>query len=225
MLTDALTSTSSTVQDDAAATNGSANSQNDNSLQNRFLTMLTAELKNQDPTNPMSSTEMVSQLSQLSESQGINNLNKLSQTQILALLGTQRLASSQLIGKTVDYKSDHLSVKKSDDTFSGSVDPSEVTGDSVTFNVTDKAGNILQTIKATKGADGRCDWQWDGTDQHGHHLESGDYKITSSTGKPMHVILKGQVHTVNFESNGSTQLVFADQRETSIQNILSIADK
>ncbi|HTY98764.1 MAG TPA: flagellar hook capping FlgD N-terminal domain-containing protein, partial [Rhodocyclaceae bacterium] len=35
------------------------------SMQNQFLTLLTAQLKNQDPTNPMDSAQMTSQLAQI----------------------------------------------------------------------------------------------------------------------------------------------------------------
>src|ERR1700719_3133081 len=40
-----------------------------------FLTLLLAQLKNQDPTSPVDSNEFLSQLASLSEVQGINQLN------------------------------------------------------------------------------------------------------------------------------------------------------
>jgi flagellar basal-body rod modification protein FlgD len=43
--------------------------------QNRFLKLLTTQLKNQDPLNPMDNAQMTSQLAQISTVDGIEKLN------------------------------------------------------------------------------------------------------------------------------------------------------
>ena len=54
-----------------------ANAKNNTSqdLNNSFLTLLVAQLKNQDPTNPMQNNELTSQLAQINTVQGIEKLN------------------------------------------------------------------------------------------------------------------------------------------------------
>ncbi len=54
-----------------------ANAKNNTSqdLSNSFLTLLVAQLKNQDPTNPMQNNELTSQLAQINTVQGIEKLN------------------------------------------------------------------------------------------------------------------------------------------------------
>jgi flagellar basal-body rod modification protein FlgD len=89
---DAVTSATST-QSTAAATGAKANVD-----YNSFLKLLVAELKNQDPTKPMDSTEYVAQLATFSNvEQGIQTNSKLDD---LISLGHLQQAGS-IIGRTL----------------------------------------------------------------------------------------------------------------------------
>lgn len=68
--------------------------------QSDFMKLLTTQMQFQDPTNPMSSTDMVSQLSQFSSVQGMQQLNT-SLTQMLLL--QQVTQGANLIGKQITY--------------------------------------------------------------------------------------------------------------------------
>ncbi|MCK1284597.1 flagellar hook assembly protein FlgD [Bradyrhizobium sp. 44] len=67
---------------------------------NTFLQLLVAEMKNQDPTNPMDTSQYMSQFAQLSSvEQAMQTNNKLD-----ALLSSQSLSQANgLIGKTVSF--------------------------------------------------------------------------------------------------------------------------
>ena len=54
----------------ASTANGSATD-----IQNRFLSLLVAQMKNQDPLNPLDNAQVTSQMAQLSTVQGITNMN------------------------------------------------------------------------------------------------------------------------------------------------------
>lgn len=70
--------------------------------QQQFLQLLTAQLQNQDPLNPLSSQDFTTQLAQLSSVSGIQQLN----TSIQQLLQLQQLSQgAALMGKTVTYLS------------------------------------------------------------------------------------------------------------------------
>jgi flagellar basal-body rod modification protein FlgD len=66
-----------------------------------FLKLLVAQMKYQDPLEPTDSAQMMSQLAQFSQVEGLNNLNR----QITALGLSQDFSSAvAMIGKTVSYK-------------------------------------------------------------------------------------------------------------------------
>lgn len=65
-----------------------------------FLNLLTIQLKNQDPIDPVSQDQFISQLSQFSMLEGIEGLNK-SFDQILRI--EQLNQGIQLVGKETEY--------------------------------------------------------------------------------------------------------------------------
>jgi flagellar basal-body rod modification protein FlgD len=65
-----------------------------------FLKLLVAQMQHQDPLQPTDSSQMMSQLAQFSQVEGLNNLNR----QITALGLSQDFSSAvAMIGKTVKY--------------------------------------------------------------------------------------------------------------------------
>jgi flagellar basal-body rod modification protein FlgD len=68
--------------------------------QNQFLQLLTAQLKNQDPLNPVSGTDFNTQLAQFSSLSALQQLN----ANFQQLLQLQQLSQgAALVGKTVLY--------------------------------------------------------------------------------------------------------------------------
>src|SRR5579862_5079382 len=63
-----------------------------------FLTLMLAQLKNQDPTSPVDSNTFLSQLASLSEVQGITALNNSFSTLSSSLASGQALQASSLLG-------------------------------------------------------------------------------------------------------------------------------
>ncbi|EDW1388237.1 flagellar hook assembly protein FlgD, partial [Salmonella enterica subsp. enterica] len=80
---------------------GSMTGSNAADLQSSFLTLLVAQLKNQDPTNPLQNNELTTQLAQISTVSGIEKLN----TTLGAISGqidnSQSLQATTLIGHGV----------------------------------------------------------------------------------------------------------------------------
>ena len=67
---------------------------------NTFLQLLVAEMKNQDPTNPMDTAQYMSQFAQLSTVEQAMQTN----SKLDALLSSQSLSQANgLIGKTVSF--------------------------------------------------------------------------------------------------------------------------
>lgn len=71
--------------------------------QTDFMSLLMAQMKNQNPLDPQSSSEFASQLAQFSSLQGINKMND-NLASLLTLQGLNQ--GTNLIGKTVTYTAD-----------------------------------------------------------------------------------------------------------------------
>ena len=78
-----------------------------------FIKMMVAELENQDPMNPMSNTEMLSQISQI---RSITSNDRLTSSIESLTLGQALSTASSLIGKTV------TGVNSLDESVTGKVD-------------------------------------------------------------------------------------------------------
>ncbi len=93
--------------------------------QDQFLRLLMAQLKHQDPSEPMSSSEMVTQMAQLSSLEAMNGLR----SSFSAVLDLQRLlGGTQLIGREVEYTLGDLPQR-------GVVESVSITGDAVRLSV------------------------------------------------------------------------------------------
>jgi flagellar basal-body rod modification protein FlgD len=84
-----------------------------------FIKMMVAELENQDPMNPMSNTEMLSQISQI---RSITSNDKLAAGIESLTLGQSLATASSMIGKTV------TGVNTLDETITGKVDKVTIEG-------------------------------------------------------------------------------------------------
>jgi len=145
-----------------------------NAQQTQFLTMLTAQLKNQDPMNPMDNAQITSQLAALSTVTGINQLN----TTLAALSNTMSLgASASLIGTGVMVPGSALNLASGKAmggvTLAGPADSLSVT-------VKDASGNTVQTLQlGAQTAGGVVPFAWDGSTATGTTAPDGAYTFTA----------------------------------------------
>ena len=79
-----------------------------------FLTLMLAQLKNQDPTSPVDSNTFLTQLAQLSEVQGITSLNTSFSALSSSLSSSQALQASSLLGHQalVSQRHGHLNRRR-----------------------------------------------------------------------------------------------------------------
>jgi flagellar basal-body rod modification protein FlgD len=177
-------------------------------IQNRFLTLLVAQLENQDPLNPMENTELTSQLSQMSTVQGIEQLNTTLDSLVANLADTQALQASALIGKTVLVPGSNISLVNGE-AFAGVNLASPA--DTVTVNIYDAAGNLVQTQSLGRADAGQLLFSWDGQNGSGTALADGSYsfKVTASQNGevvPAEALQLGMVSALTRQTNGNFML-------------------
>lgn len=96
-----VTSATDTTSTNSTSSTSSTNSTSSNTVDyNTFLQLLIAEMKNQDPTNPMDTSQYMSQFAQLSSVEQAMQTN----TKLDSLLSSQSLSQADgLIGKNVSF--------------------------------------------------------------------------------------------------------------------------
>lgn len=144
------------------------------SQESRFLTLLTTQLRNQDPMNPMENAELTSQLAQMSTVDGIERLNKMFQSFIDSQGTSESMAAAALIGRGVLVEGRGLGL-----TDSGAVGGFELDlgADSVVLSIKDASGLEVQKIELADVEAGSHNFVWDGTALDGTRAANGMYSI------------------------------------------------
>lgn len=164
-----------------SSASGSLTTSNAADLQSSFLTLLVAQLKNQDPTNPMDNSQLTSQLAQISTVSGIEKLN----TSLGSISGqidsSQSLQASSLIGHGVMIPGGSvLAGKGSDGTASTTPFGVELTqaADKATATITDSSGKVVRTLELGGLSAGVHSFTWDGTAADGTAVPDGAYSVS-----------------------------------------------
>ncbi len=142
-----------------------------------FLTLLTTQLKNQDPLDPMDNTEMTNQLVQFAnvEQQITQNKNL---EQMITLLNAQSAASSvSYIGKDIQYTDSSTVYTGSPVNFGYTP---EKAADTVTVSVVDADGKTVRTFDKPETSAQHHSIVWDGTDDDGAQVANGQYTFVVS---------------------------------------------
>src|SRR5690625_4878375 len=77
-------------------------------LENTFITLLVAQIKNQDPTSPLDSSEFLNQFSTMSQVQSMQNMTSMTQSNLVLLDNLQMLTAAGLVGDEVSVAADKV---------------------------------------------------------------------------------------------------------------------
>ena len=188
-ITRATTATTTT-----AASNSSTLNQSD------FLKLMTAQMQNQDPFNPVDNTQMVAQMAQFSSLAGISEMSTTMKSIADKLNVTSASDAMAYVGKTVLTAGDTAYGRTSGGVAGGI----ELGGDATAVNVTitDANGGVLKTMALGSAPKGTVNYDWDGKTATGEDAGTGPFKVI-----------------VNAQNNGttvaSTNLVWAPVQSVS----------
>jgi flagellar basal-body rod modification protein FlgD len=165
-----------------------------------FLTLMLAQLQNQDPTSPVDSNEFLSQLASLSEVQGINQLNTSFSTLSNSMVSSQALQASSLLGHSVLAASSTGTLSTAGASLSGAVSVPQ-TSSQVTLNISNSAGVLVKSINLGAQAAGLADFTWNGVGSDGTAAPAGSYTLSAvvagaSSGTAVSTLVSGTVDSV-----------------------------
>ncbi|HIE1063040.1 TPA: flagellar hook assembly protein FlgD [Serratia marcescens] len=185
----AIAATTNESLDNTVIGNNSKNT-NSQDLHNSFLTLLVAQLKNQDPTNPMQNNELTSQLAQINTVQGIEKLNTTLGSISGQINSNQSLQATALIGHGVMVPGSNILVGSKDGKVSTTPFGVELerAADQVTATITNASGQVVRTIEIGGLTAGVHAFTWDGSLDDGSTAPDGAYKVAinaKGNGEPL----------------------------------------
>ncbi|MDH1764427.1 flagellar hook assembly protein FlgD [Comamonas aquatica] len=217
------------VSSNTSTSSGSGSVTSAADMQDQFLTLLVAQLQNQDPTNPMDNSQLTSQMAQISTVSGIEKLNSTVESVSSQLASMQMLQGVSMIGRTVLSEGNQLGLAASEDE-EGNIKLSgtaafdlEGSASNVTVTITDANGKIVDTIEMGSAQAGRNYFTWDGSDYTGESMDlrfkvtatNGDAAVKSTTLSPNAVVATSI-------SNGSLMLELANGESINYNSVKAV---
>ncbi len=144
--------------------------------QSDFLKLMTAQMQNQDPFNPVDNTQMVAQMAQFSSLAGISEMSttlKAIQDKLGATTASDAMA---YIGKTVLTPGD-TAYGRTSGGLSGAVELGAAASKAV-VTIADANGQILRQIDLGARAAGTATYDWDGKTAAGEDAGTGPFTVS-----------------------------------------------
>jgi flagellar basal-body rod modification protein FlgD len=184
MATPSATSAPSVVSGTTPLPAGSSSSSNTNALASQqiagnfqtFLQLLTTQLQNQNPLDPLDTNQFTQQLVEFAGVEQQLNAND----QLKTLVSLQQTAQStqalQFVGKTAVVNGDTNSLTNSTATWDLNIPSSS----NLTVSIANSAGQTVFTGTYSANAGNNQPFTWDGKGNDGTQWPDGQYKLTAT---------------------------------------------
>jgi flagellar basal-body rod modification protein FlgD len=192
-----------------------------------FLKLLVKQLQNQDPMNPLDSSQFATQLAQFSSVEQLANINtnleaSVTTNQLMAQSIGNSLAST-MIGRDIKASGNTLQWNGTDEVRFGYTLGAD--GSKSKIRIYDSTGNVVRVMDGGVDA-GDSTVTWDGLNDSSKPVPAGTYtfkvEVTDAQDKDMtaSTFVLGTITGVRFTSTGTVFLV--DGAEIPVANILEI---
>ncbi len=138
-----------------------------------FLTMLTTQLKNQDPLSPMDSTEFTNQLVQFAQVEQQISANANLESLLLYQEAATLASSTNYLDRKVGYEGTGIALQDGTAEFSFRLDTA---ADKTTITILDTSGKAVRTMVGETAA-GTHNLTWDGLNDQGERMPDGAYRL------------------------------------------------
>ena len=157
----------------AATTTTASNSTTLN--QSDFLKLMTAQMQNQDPFNPVDNTQMVAQMAQFSSLAGISEMSSTMKSIAEKLNATSASDAMGYVGKTVLTAGD-TAYGRTSGGLAGGIELAAAASN-VNVTITDANGGVLKTMSLGSADKGTVNYDWDGKTATGEDAGTGPFKV------------------------------------------------
>lgn len=177
-----------------------------------FFKLMIAQMKNQDPTNPLKSHEMAAQLASFSSLEQMQNINKNIEEMKNAQKPAENYQALNLIGKAVAGDSAQV-IRNAGDRENDFKFNLPLAASEVEVKVRNAEGDVVRTynLKGLKKGDNKL--AWNGEDDKGNKMPPGEYRFAAEAkgedGKKIGIKtdFNGVITGVNYTPEGPVLLV------------------
>ena len=140
-----------------------------------FLKLFMAQMQYQNPLEPLKGTEFTAQLAQFSQLEQMWNINENLKNNQLFLNSLNNAQAVNFIGKNIKAVGNSVYLKEGDSAFIHY----KLKGDAakVFVHIYDTNGNLVTTLELKNQKAGEQKLEWDGKDDKGNSLGSGQYSF------------------------------------------------
>jgi flagellar basal-body rod modification protein FlgD len=221
----AVSSTISQIQGAAATAQQEAAKKSMSTLgKDDFLKLLTTQLQQQDPTQPMDSTAFVAQLAQFSTLEQMSNTNDTLTSMLAAQATGLQMSAASFVGKTAVFNTDQVSLEEGKPAII-SADLSQA-ATNVNIVLKDKDGATVRTLALGAATSGRNRFTWDGYDDDGATLPAGNYTAevlaTDVNGKPIALTQSGSARISGVTFDSGVPIFIAGGASVPLTDILEL---
>jgi flagellar basal-body rod modification protein FlgD len=219
-----MTTISSLTSSTSTSTSASTSSALSSLTSEDFLTLLLTELQNQDPTDPISTSDMLQQFSTLTQVADAEKTNSYLSDLADNMSNLSNSQSLNYIGKTITYSCDSITVSDgaaSNLSFDLASDATDVTA-----TIYNSSGTAVNTIDLGSLSSGSYSLSWDGTDSSGSTLSDGTYTVkysaTDSSGSSVSVTTSGTVEVTGVVYNSGVSYLVTANGDIPVSSVTAV---
>ena len=200
---------------------------NDKLDKDAFMKLMLAQMKNQDPTNPLKSHEMAAQLAQFSGLEQMQNTNVTLNEMLKGQKPQEGFQALNFIGKAVAGDSSKVTRLKGDKEHEFSYElPADAKDIDIKIRAAD--GSIIRKVSLHNAKMGENHWAWNGKTDSGSTAPVGDYQMMieakASNGSKIAVKtdFNGIISGVSYTSDGP--LLMVGTQSVKLKDVKRIVD-
>jgi flagellar basal-body rod modification protein FlgD len=192
-----------------------------------FMKLMLAQMKNQDPTNPMQNHELAAQLAQFSSVEQLQNVNTTLDDMRKGQKPTESFQALNFIGKAVWGDSSKLVRAKGDKSHEFSFHLPDNAKD-VKIKVLNPNAEVVRTVDLKDLKEGDNSWVWNGLNEQAQAQPAGEYRFVVEAqnleGKKLAVKtdFEGVITGVNYTPEGPVLLV--GSQSVKLKDVKKIVD-
>jgi flagellar basal-body rod modification protein FlgD len=183
----------------------------------RFMRLLSVQMQNQDPLNPLDNAQVTSQVAQINTVTGINQLNQSIQALTASQLRSEAFTASTMIGKNVVVQTNELGVKngKASGTFA-----LDGRASNVTVEVLDSNRRVVDSFSLGAKDKGVHDFNWRTSRKPGE----GEFRfrVVATANKkdvPATTLARANVAAVSFAKSAGGQLMLDNGMDLPLSSV------